>query len=229
MGFFLDGKAANISSKRLLANGKNGDVYRYKQSALKIFREGTEPPIDVETAEYLKGIKTDRILLPRKLLFYNNTFKGYTYKLVPKKGSGKRMILLPKDEFIGNIKILERDIDLLSQEHVLLVGIEPENCIFNGDLFIADPSRYTIYDIVADDGLQQIEQEEYLKKLNKYALHELLISIIVSEARKSNIPSRTELQIKELLGLKDEDIDSSDFFVDILDTDETVKQLIKKL
>lgn len=231
MGYILDGKAENISGKRLtkIASGKNGDVYKYKNSALKIFREGSEPPIDAETAKYLKGIQTSRILLPRKLLFYNNTFKGYTYKLVPKKGAGKRMIMLPKDEFIGNIALIERDIELLSQKHVLLDGIDPTNYIFNGDLYITDPSGYTVLDIKAKDILDEIEKVDDLEKLNKFQLHLLITSIILAELRKINIEGKKEIQLKELLELKDENQNSSDFFADIINDDETVKQLIRKI
>ena len=142
MGFNFDGKNEDLSLKRLtkIANGQTGDVYKYKNSALKIFRKGIEPPIDQTTAKHLTGISTQRILLPRKLLFYNVKFVGYTYKLVSKKGSGKRMINLPKDELIGNISILESDIKTLSENKVLLNGIDPTNYIFNGDLYISDPS-----------------------------------------------------------------------------------------
>ena len=70
---------------------QRSDVYKYKNSALKVFKKENDTPIDPYTADYLTSISTNRILLPQKLLFYNNAFKGYSMKLVPQKGSGQRI------------------------------------------------------------------------------------------------------------------------------------------
>lgn len=222
MGYRLDNKDIDISGKRLtkIGNGGTGDVYKYRNSALKIFKTDKETPMDVETAEYLTTISTNRVLLPRNLLFYNNTFKGYTYKLVSKKGSGKKITTIPKDELVGNISIIERDIETLSNKQVLLDGIEPANTIFNGNLYLTDPCKYTKLDIYST---------KELEKLNKYQFHLLLISMISSELKKAGISSKLEKQVKELLNFRDENENSSDFLIDIIDDNDSIKQLTKKL
>ncbi|MBR3162467.1 MAG: hypothetical protein IKF19_07060 [Bacilli bacterium] len=222
MGYRLDNKDIDISGKRLtkIGNGGTGDVYKYRNSALKIFKNDKETPMDVETAEYLTTISTNRVLLPRNLLFYNNTFRGYTYKLVSKKGSGKKITTIPKDELVGNISIIERDIETLSNKQVLLDGIEPANTIFNGNLYLTDPCKYTKLDIYST---------KELEKLNKYQFHLLLISMISSELKKAGISSKLEKQVKELLNFRDENENSSDFLIDIIDDNDSIKQLIKKL
>ena len=222
MGYKLDNKDVDISGKRLtkIGNGGTGDVFKYHNSALKIFKEDRETPIDEETAAYLTTISTNRVLLPKKLLFYNNTFRGYTYKLVSRKGSGKKLITIPKDELIGNISIIERDIETLSKKQVLLNGIEPTNTIFNGNLYLADPCRYTKLDSYST---------KELERLNKYQFHLLLTTMITSELRKGNSSSKVEKQIKELLGLKDEDVNSSDFLIGAISDNDSIKQFVKKL
>ena len=222
MGYRIDNKDVNLSGKRLskIASGGTGDVYRYRNSALKIFKPGKEPPIDVETARYLTGISTSRVLLPKNLLFYNNAFRGYTYRLVPKKGAGNKIITLPKDELIGNISILEKDIEVLSNKQVLLNGVEPSNTIFNGSLYLTDPSKYTVLDTYSTKELEE---------LNKYQFHLLLTSLIVSEMRKSNFNSATERQVKELLELRELNEDSSEFLGDIIENNDSIKQFIKKM
>lgn len=222
MGYKLDNKDIDISRKRLtkIGNGGTGDVFKYHNSALKIFKDDRETPIDEETAAYLTTISTNRILLPKKLLFYNNTFRGYTYKLVSRKGSGKKLITIPKDELIGNVSIIERDIETLSKKQVLLNGIEPANAIFNGNLYLVDPCRYTKLDSYST---------KELERLNKYQFHLLLTTMITSELRKGNSSSKVEKQIKELLGLKDEDVNSSDFLIDAISDNDSIKQFVKKL
>lgn len=222
MGYRLDNKDINISGKRLtkIGNGGTGDVYKYRNSALKIFKSDKDTPIDLEMAEYLSTISTERILLPKNLLFYNNTFRGYTYKLVSKKGSGKKIITIPKDELINNLKIIESDIETLSQKQVLLNGIEPSNTIFNGELYLADPCKYTKLDSFST---------RKLERLNKYQFHLLLLAMISSELKKGDFSTKTEKIVKEILSLKDEDVNSSEFLNNVIDDNDSIKQFIKKI
>lgn len=220
MGYRLDDKNIELTGK-LVGTGKKGNVYRYRNMALKVFKEDRDTPIDEETATYLTNISTDRILLPKSLLFYNNKFRGYTYKLVPKKGSGQRMIMLPKDDLIQDVRVLERDVERLSNREVLLNGIEPENTIFNGNLYLTDPTSYTVL-----EGWNSRE----LEKINKYQLHLLLITLITAELRKNNQASKAEIDlVKEILEMRDEYENSSDFFGDVIGNNENMKQFVKKM
>lgn len=222
MGYKLDDKDIKLTGKQWtkIGTGAKGDVYKYRNMALKIFKEDRDTPIDVDTAEYLSNISTDRIVLPINLLFYNNSFRGYTYKLVPKKGTGNRMIMLPKGDLVQDIRLLERDIEKLSNKQVLLSGIEPTNTIFNGNLYITDPTGYRVL-----EGCDSFE----LEKLNKYQLHLLLISLIVAELRKNNFKSKVQTDVKSLLEMKDVSMDSSEFISDVIGNNETLKQFVKKL
>ena len=225
MGYKLDGKNIEFPTKHMniVGKGVNGNVYNYRGMALKLFIDDKNPAIDVETAEYLKNIDTERVLLPQNLLFYNNTFKGYTYKLVNKRGSGKRMIMLSKDEFIQNIEVLENDVELLSKEHVLLNGMDIDNVLFNGKLYVIDPTKYSI-----------LEEDELrfsgLEDINKFQLHLLLVNLITSELKKNNFSSNLVKKVENiLLKSKDSYEDSSDFFDDIIGNNNTIKEFVKKL
>lgn len=222
MGYRLDNKDVNITGKRLtkIGNGMTGNVYRYKNMALKIFNPDKEVPIDTETATYLTTISTSRVLLPQKLLFYNHQLRGYSYKLVHKKNNGRSIITLPKDELIGNVAILERDIERLSKKQVLLNGISPENSIFNGSLYLVDPSKYTILDLFST---------EELERLNKYQLHLLLSSLITTDFRKNGCDNSLESEVRELLSIRDDNENSSDFFADIMTGSNNFKEFVKKI
>lgn len=221
MGYKLDEKDIKITKKNLkkIGTGVTGDVYKYKNNALKIFKKDGVP-IDYYTSEYLTGISTNRILLPRNLLFYNNVFAGYTYKLISKRGTGNRMIMLPTDELIENTSIIEKDIETLSNKKVLLNGIEPSNTIFNGRLYLTDPTGYSILDIMST---------EELEKLNKYQFHLLLTTLITQELRKNNFSSKTEKEIKELLEMKDSTINTSEYLKDLLIDNDNFKQFVKRM
>lgn len=222
MGYRLENKDIDLSGLRQLnfkPTSKAGSVYRYKGSAIRVFDEGEEP-IDEETAKYLTDIRTERIILPKKLLFYNNAFRGYTMKLVSQKGAGKKISNAPTDEFINNVRVIEKDIAALSQRRVLLNGATPGYTLYNGELYIVDPSNYRILDSV---------DVERLQELNQFQLHLLLTELLSSELKKSNVPNSSIQHLKELLGLRDIDQPSSSYFGEIMKGQRNLKELVKKI
>ena len=222
MSYKLDNKDIDIAGKRLskIGSGKTGDIYRYKNMALRIFREDIKTPIDLETANYLKEISTDRIIVPKNILFYNNSFAGFTYKLINNRGRGQKIINQSKEDLIDEISVVEKDIERLSSKKILLNGIEPSNTLFNGQLFITNPSKFRRLDLMSTLELEQ---------LNKYQFHLLLTALISSEIKKSNYDSRYEKKIKEELSERDEFDTLASFYADFIDENENIKQKIKKM
>ena len=222
MGYRLENKEIELEGLRKLSftpTQKAGDVYRYKNYALRIFKEGEEP-IDQQTAKYLTDITTDRIILPRKLLFYNNAFKGYTMKLVSQKGSGKRISTTPKEDVLESIVALEKDIETLSQKKVLLNGATPGYTLYNGNLYIVDPSNYRILDAVDTSSLEQ---------LNQFQLHLLITELIAADLRKARVQQSTIQNIKEILNLRDNDQTTSEYLRELLQGQSNIKGLVKKI
>ncbi len=222
MGYKLDTKDIDISGKRLSKIGSEttGDIYRYKSMALRIFKIGKQTPIDLDTANYLKDITTDRILLPKNILFYNNSFRGFSFKLVNNKGKGQKIINQDKDDLIEEITLIERDIESLSNKKILLSGIDPVNTVFNGELYITDPTKFRKLDLMST-----IELEE----VNKYQFHLLLTSLITSELRRNNFDSRYERRIKEEL-LEQEDIDTlATLYGDVIGDNDSIKQKVRRM
>lgn len=222
MGYKLDNKDINLSIKSLqkISTGKTGNIYKYKGAALKVFKDDTTP-IEEEAAKYLSSISTDRILLPQKLLFYNNKLKGFTLKVPKEKGSIKRIITLPKNELVNEVSINERDIETLSRKSVLLNGVSPENSIFNGELYLTEPSEYSILELFST---------EELERLNKYQLHLLITELITQELRKSNFSKAEVSKVKEILSSKDDSENSSEFLKNIIpNNDDSIKQFVKSI
>ena len=222
MAYRLDNKYIDISGKKTtkIGSGKTGDIYRYKNMALRMYKSNTPTPMDLETANYLKEISTDRIIVPKNILFYNNSFVGFSYKLINNKGRGKRIINQNKEDLIDEISIVENDIERLSNKKVLLNGIEPSNTLFNGEIYITNPSKFRILELMST-----LELEE----LNKYQFHLLLTSLITSEIKKSNYDSRYEKRIKEELLERDEFDTLASFYADVIGDNDTIKQKIKKM
>ena len=221
MGYRLENKPVDLSGLKELTfvpSQKAGDVYRFRNYAIRIFQNG-EKVIDEDTARYLTTITTDRIILPRKLLFYKNNFAGYTMKLVSQKGSGKKIITTPKDEFIDSIEVLEDDIKELSQKKVLLNDITPQYTLYNGELYLVNPSKYSLFEANTDS----------IESINRFQLHQLITELISMELKKDNFTQPYIKHLKELMSLKDEDQKTSDFLYDLMADQKNIKQFIKKI
>lgn len=220
MIYKIGNRKEDLNGKRIrkIATGEKGDVYKYKGEAIKLFNPDEQPPMTEEVAEYLTKIQTSRILLPRKLVFYQDAFRGYTLRLVQKKGN-RKLITLPGEELVENVETIERDIRTLSDKKVLLNGITPDNVLFNGRLYLTDPAHYKLLELYGTEDLE---------RLNKYQFHVLFTELISAELKKSNYSPAVSSYIRDLLRMKDVDQLTSEYLKEIIDPEDTIKQIVKK-
>ena len=130
------------------------------------------------------------------------------------------MIMLPKDELIENSSIIEKDIETLSRKQVLLNGIEPSNTIFNGRIYLTDPTSYSVLEDTST---------EYLEQLNKYQFHLLFTALIIQELGRINFQKSTINEVKELLEMKDSSDNTSYYLRELLEDNDTFKQFVKRM
>lgn len=205
-----------IRKLKLIESGKTGKIYKWKNNKiLKIFSNNSPNdrcPMDLETAEILSKINLESkcIILPIDLVFNKNdserkNLKGYTSQNVEKKGN-KNITRMPKKKLIHNIEEIEEDIELLSRKNILLNGLNADNSIFNGYLYISNPVKYLKL------------EEETVRNINMKLLQHLLIDLITRDLRKLKVQKQKIEQVAELLFLKDDDVLNSIYLKDILDT-----------
>lgn len=220
MIYKIGNRKEELNGKRIrkIATGQKGDVYKYKGEAIKLFNPDEKPPMTEDVAEYLSKIQTSRILLPRKLVFYQDAFKGYTLRLVQKKGS-KKLIGLPGDLLVDNVERIEGDIITLSDKKVLLNGITPDNVLFNGRLYLTDPAHYKILELLTTTDLERI---------NKYQFHVLFTELIAEELKRCNYSPAVISYMKDLLKMKDVNQSTSEYLKGIVEPEDTIKQIVKK-
>ena len=125
---------------------------------------------------------------------------------------------------IENIVALEGDIYKISRKNILLSDMSPENVKYNGGLYISDPSKYTILDLPKPG-----DMESELEKINKFQLHLLLTELFSEELRKINYTKDAINRLKEMFALRDLDQNPSDFLNDIMDGQNTIKEMVKKI
>lgn len=195
MDYSLENKRINLDKASIIGYGKNGNVYKYKNLALKIFPNGEIPNglMDSDTCHDLSNITTCSILLPKNLVFYKNKlFSGYSLK--PVSCTRTRSIAkMDKKVFIDNIELLEDDVLLLSNNGVLLDGNLPENVIVSDKLYLTDPSKYSFVDKQFSSGLYDS---------NNYQIHLLFSKLVLTSLKKNVITPKELRNLKKFYYLK---------------------------
>lgn len=141
MVYYLDNKKVQINLDRLklLGRGAEGIVYKYKNQAFKICKNSG---IKKNECIVLKELNTERILLPRKIIYnQNNRFNGYTTNYCKRKGN---VAFTKKEKFIYELNKLIEEINYLSENKVYLSDWNYGNFIYDGKFRLVDPGQYFI-------------------------------------------------------------------------------------
>ena len=225
MGYTLNKKNINVGKKIKLGSDNLSDVYMINRGiALRVYKSDIDRSLVLsqEDCEYLASLRSDRILLPKKLLFKNNSYSGYSYRLLNRNGKKEKIISSNMEDFISDVEMLEEDIDFLSRKGVLLDGITPKNIVYNDGLYITDVSQFKVLD--RDD----FDYKE-LRKLNDFQVQLLLESMIVSELRREKITNSNINDFIELLEDRDPNIKQSKYYEKLFEYSDNIKQFVKKI
>lgn len=158
MEVIINGVLQRINLNNKIGEGTEGKVYLSNNNTYKIYYPNTLYDgfeLKEKHHSYLLNIETKQIILPTELIYSKyGRYIGYTAPPIKKKRN--KLIDIETKTFIKNLKILERDIELLATNKVLMADVKYYNFIYNGNMYIIDPGRYkprfdidpkTIYDL----------------------------------------------------------------------------------
>lgn len=178
MDLFTNGKHYRFNNEdldnRFINEGNEGVVYRVFNEAFKIYKPySRKTRLNEKSAEHLSKIQTDRILMPKELIYDEiNFFIGYTMPFLESysKENIKKMKALELKKEIEKIKV---DSEILSKNNVEIFDLHLDNLIFNDKgLYIIDPGSYKIknFDCYYLDEFNMNEINELFLKLLKFSL-----------------------------------------------------------
>jgi len=88
MKFYVDDKKYDLDYKKMqknfISSGFESDVYRFDNKVYKFYKEVClKYRLDKKSVEYLSKIKTNRLLLPKDVIYdENKEFFGYSMKYI---------------------------------------------------------------------------------------------------------------------------------------------------
>lgn len=223
MKFYIDDKMVEIENidELYIGEGQEGIVYRYEDKddecdyALKLYKEfSPKDRLNFETAKGLSEIETERLLLPRKLVYdENKNFIGYVTEFVNSYSIDSISYLNAKD-LIDEIDILYSDVDLLSMHDVSVDDMILLNMLYDGRIILNDPGSYRFV----------TKDSRFLRDTNFVITNEFLNSLI---CRVVKLTRKEKKNLDNYFLLADSRV--SDLMrCDVIE-DETVKTFIKRI
>lgn len=170
-----------------------------------------------ETKNRLEKINPQRIILPLKPLYADGKYMGYNFRLPEKDSTNHKIIDQDIVNLVEELMVVEKNIDVLSDEKVLLNDIKPYNVTYNGKIFINNPDSFAILDKIKTN------------YLNYEQFHILMTDIILNELSKDNVALEDMAIVEDKLRDKMPGIPTSIVVGEKFGNDSTIKEYVKKL
>lgn len=186
MRLLIGEKLVEFSDEQLdymyIDEGTEAEVYKFGNSVLKVYKPFcSKYRLSENDADTLTKINTQRILLPRELLRDPDTleFKGYSTPFI-KACSRSALLNLKMEQFLGELEVLEDDMELLAIHGVDVADFILENMIYDGKIYFCDPGSYII-NLKTRSGY--IHQNN-ICELNNFVLNHLFPLVKISKAKR---------------------------------------------
>ena len=129
--------------------GSNSRIYRYNNnSLLKVFLN-KEKEDKISLFEYYKSLNLSSTCLPNKYLFIREYFSGYLMSLINGKKLSNLGPNIKLDHLLASIRKIENDINLLSDNNIVVSDLNYQNIIYNektNESTLIDLDQYFIND-----------------------------------------------------------------------------------
>lgn len=175
-----------------IGHGLEAYVYKYKDEALKIYRNSIRKThLSEKSAEELSKIKTERILMPRRMIhdFDTGEFLGYSLEFIP-NASRKRIQRIRKEHFVEELDIIDNDLRLLADNGVFADDFTINNVLYNDNFYICDPGSFKI---------EKMEDPDVIYKYNVKTFNWFLIKEVFRINTKEGL-MKAKFDVNEPLG-----------------------------
>lgn len=153
--YYINEDKINIPThKKPFGYGSEGKLYLIDDKLYKIYNpeainEGFGNKYIYHSSLLGLNEQFKSFVLPQNLIFdENNNYVGYVTELIDRKKNREGVTGLDWEHFLSNIRNLEIEADMLSENRFLLVDLAFHNSIFNKEdskLYMVDPGRYCHY------------------------------------------------------------------------------------
>lgn len=203
-------------STMFIGTGREANVYRYGNEALKLHNLSDVSKLSLEDALRLSEINTTRVLLPKRMIYNpdDGEFLGYTTEFISKRPI-MDLFRMNVFNFANEIDVMEADVLKLSDCRVEIDDFILKNTVYgNGHMYLVDPGSFAFFE---NRRVNVHGSNEY--EFRDYVVYELLSRVAYSRRRKDYIDSI-------FYGY---DASITDIIRETARENETVKQYVKRI
>ena len=200
---------------RDIDEGQEAKVYDYGSEVLNIYKDYCpKQRLSEDDAIRLSEMNTDRILLPRRIIYNDNLeFVGYTTKHI--NGVFKRNILKKNIKgFVDEVDLLYGDLKKLADINYNIADLTMKNIVYDGGLYFVDPGSFT----QTGDYGDRFKYKVNTWTLNDFLLNDLFHMVMLTRGQRTEF--NNNFDINDYIG---------DFIRCSMQEEENVRQYIKHM
>ncbi len=189
MVFYINSKKVRYNPYHMkkdlkLGEGLEVEVYKINNKAVKFFKQspGKDILISKKLIEKMKNIKTNRILLPTEpLLDKHHNIRGYQMDYIKNLGMDN-YFNLDKNKLSKENQLLKEDVEILSDNKILMEDLNDRNTIYHNGLYLVDPGSYQFDPSINLEQAYGINMD----KINEYLIYDLIRNYHLIKYNKFN-------------------------------------------
>lgn len=219
MKLYVENEEYNFSDDDLeymyLDEGNEAKVYRYKNLALKVYKDHCRKiRLNEDITKKMCSIETKRILLPRKVIYGENSeFLGYVTDYITGY-SLSHISKMKMRKFVTELDCIYDDVMLLSDKGFELYDLHRNNMLYDGGIYLSDPGSY----ILEEDGSIDCLED------NIYRINTLIVDDILKFSTK--LTRKKSKSVSQFLSC---DGYIGEFIKDTADPNETIHAYMKRI
>ncbi len=157
-----------------IGEGLETEVYLVDKHVEKYFKKspGKKIYLTEDVVDKMKHINTKRILLPRDtILDADNLYVGYKMDYIENKGTDS-YFALDKEKLKEENKIIREDLEILSDNKILIEDLLDENTSYNNGIYSIDPGSFKFSENLDSNQVYGINMDLF----NEYLIFEVILN-----------------------------------------------------
>lgn len=231
MHYIIKNKCYDLILKDLeyLGEGDESNVYKLNDMALKIYKPTCRKKQITEVeCNYMKGIETNRILLPTGTITnIDQETLGITTNYISNEKDKEEILEIPTYKLVSEMNLLIKDAEELGKRNISIDDITIDNTIYNGNLYIVDPGSFMVdYKNIRRRLSTAVKENMNIYMISDYFIYGLLKDIVKNEYDNEIAEDLTSYIAKDFA--YSSSITCSDYFSKKLKPYDNYNEFVKK-
>lgn len=181
------------------ASGREGDIYRYNNLAIKILKRPVFKHLE-DGYDYLMTLSTKRFVLMKDKIYKDCHMIGYTMDYIDDNNSPVDNIPMPL--FISELEKIKEDLETFKKHEVYIVDVHGNNIMYSNGLHVIDAASYmplSVYTELKDYSLTEQEMKNNIHLDNLVQINTGMTEFLTNRLSQSFTQEERDIFKQKLL------------------------------